>query len=133
MSRLDTQRGQPVPLVARLDRSARVPLLTGGARALPERQQTIHGTIAWSHDLLTPAEQRLFQRLAVFVGGFTLDAAEAVGGKGAEGGASPPPGGGGGGARGPGGPGGHGENDDEALAPSPPPAALSGPLAPSVT
>jgi predicted ATPase/DNA-binding SARP family transcriptional activator len=53
--------------------------LTGGARDLPERQQTIRTTISWSYDLLTPEQQRLFRRLAVFVGGWTIEAAEAVG------------------------------------------------------
>ena len=67
----------PLPtLLARLDR--RLPLLTGGARDQPARQQTIRNTIAWSYDLLTPAEQSLFRRLSVFVGGFTLEAAEAI-------------------------------------------------------
>ncbi len=58
--------------------SARLELLTGGARDLPERQQTLRGAIKWSYDLLTPAEQRLFRRLSVFAGGCTLEAAEAV-------------------------------------------------------
>ena len=53
-------------------------LLTGGARSLP-RQQTLEASVAWSHDLLTDTERALFRRLAVFAGGFTLDAAEAVG------------------------------------------------------
>jgi predicted ATPase/DNA-binding CsgD family transcriptional regulator/Tfp pilus assembly protein PilF len=53
-------------------------LLTEGARDLPARQQTLRGTIAWSHALLTPAEQRLFRRLAVFAGGCTIAAAEWV-------------------------------------------------------
>jgi non-specific serine/threonine protein kinase len=66
----------PQPMLARLDR--RLQLLTGGPRDLPVRQQTLRDTIAWSYDLLTPAEQRLFRRLAVFVGGWTLAAAEAV-------------------------------------------------------
>jgi predicted ATPase/class 3 adenylate cyclase len=66
----------PVALLARLDRS--LPLLTGGSRAAPERQRTLRATIAWSHDLLRPEEQALFRRLAVFVGGWTLAAAEAV-------------------------------------------------------
>ena len=56
----------------------RLPLLTGGARDLPERQRTLRATIAWSHDLLTTDEQRHFARLAVFRGGCTLEAAEAV-------------------------------------------------------
>jgi predicted ATPase/class 3 adenylate cyclase len=63
-------------LAARIDR--RLPLLTGGARDLPERQRTLTSTIAWSHDLLGPHEQRLFARLCVFAGGCTLDEAEAI-------------------------------------------------------
>ena len=53
-------------------------LLTGGPRDIPERHQTLRGTIDWSYLLLNAAEQQLFCRLSVFVGGFTLDAAEAV-------------------------------------------------------
>jgi predicted ATPase len=53
-------------------------VLTGGARDLPARQKTLWDTIAWSYDLLTGEEQRLFARLAIFVGGCTLEAAEAV-------------------------------------------------------
>jgi predicted ATPase/class 3 adenylate cyclase len=56
----------------------RLPLLTGGARDLPERQRTLRAAIAWSYELLEPAEQRLFGRLAVFRGGCTLEAAEEV-------------------------------------------------------
>ncbi len=67
---------EPQPMVTRLER--RLPLLTAGARDLPERQRTMRGAIAWSHDLLSAEEQALFRRLAVFVGGFTLDAAAAV-------------------------------------------------------
>jgi predicted ATPase/class 3 adenylate cyclase len=66
----------PAALLARLDK--RLPLLTGGARDLPERQQTLRAAIAWSHDLLDTAEQSLFARLAVFAGGCTFAAALAV-------------------------------------------------------
>ncbi len=52
--------------------------LTGGARDLPERQQTIRNTIDWSYQLLDDAEKALFARLGVFVGGCTIEAAEAV-------------------------------------------------------
>jgi non-specific serine/threonine protein kinase len=53
-------------------------LLTGGTRDLPARQRTLRNAIAWSHDLLSPAEQDAFRRLAVFTGGFPLEGAEAV-------------------------------------------------------
>jgi predicted ATPase len=66
----------PVALLARLDRC--LPLLTGGARDVPDRQRTLRDTIAGSYDLLPPEEQALFRRLAVFAGGCTLEAAEAV-------------------------------------------------------
>src|SRR3712207_1639018 len=66
----------PQALLARLEQ--RLPLLTGGARDLPARQQTLRDTIAWSYDLLDEGEQQLFRRLAVFVGGCTLEAIEAV-------------------------------------------------------
>ena len=56
----------PAALLARLDQ--RLTILTGGARDLPARQQTLRATIAWSHDLLEPAERALFARLGVFVG-----------------------------------------------------------------
>lgn len=66
----------PAALLERLQPS--LPLLTGGARDAPERQQTLRATLDWSYQLLEPAEQRLFQRLAVFVGGCSLEAIEAV-------------------------------------------------------
>lgn len=67
---------QPDALLRRLER--RLPLLTSAAADLPERQQTLQHTLTWSHDLLGPPEQRLFRRMAVFAGGWTLEAAEAV-------------------------------------------------------
>jgi predicted ATPase len=66
----------PAKLLERLEQ--RLPLLTSGARDAPERQRTLRATIAWSHDLLDEHEQQLFARLAVFAGGCTLEAAEAV-------------------------------------------------------
>jgi predicted ATPase len=66
----------PPTLLARL--SDRFALLRGGARDLPSRQQTLRNTIDWSYNLLNTAEQALFRRLAVFVGGWTLEAATAV-------------------------------------------------------
>jgi predicted ATPase len=56
----------------------RLALLTGGARDLPDRQRTLRATLDWSYDLLGMGERLLFARLAVFVGGWTLEAAEAV-------------------------------------------------------
>ncbi|HET7603219.1 MAG TPA: tetratricopeptide repeat protein, partial [Gemmatimonadales bacterium] len=70
----------PTALLTRLEH--RLPLLTGARRDAPERQQTMRDTIAWSYALLPPDEQTLFRRLGVFVGGFTLDAAETVAGTG---------------------------------------------------
>ncbi len=55
-------------------------LLTGGARTAVRRQQTLHASVDWSHALLSEPERVLFRRLAVFFGGFDLDAAQAVGG-----------------------------------------------------
>ena len=55
-----------------------LPLLAGGPRDLPERQQTLHNTIGWSEELLGPDERAMFAELGVFVGGFTLEAAEGV-------------------------------------------------------
>jgi predicted ATPase/transcriptional regulator with XRE-family HTH domain len=74
-------RALPPPML--LDRletphSATLDLLTRGARDAPLRQQTLRDTIAWSHDLLDEQERALFRRLAVFSGGCTLEAAEAI-------------------------------------------------------
>ncbi len=66
----------PSAMLARLE--SRLNLLTGGARDLPTRQQTLRGTVDWSHGLLNAPEQTLFRRLSVFTGGCTLEAAEAV-------------------------------------------------------
>ncbi|MBW3634117.1 MAG: tetratricopeptide repeat protein, partial [Chloroflexi bacterium] len=70
----------PGAILERIDRqrSARFSLLTGGPRDAPARLRTMREAIAWSHDLLDDAECDVFRRLAVFVGGFTLDAAAAV-------------------------------------------------------
>ena len=66
----------PQALLARLDE--RLALLTNGPADLPERQQTMRRAIEWSYDLLGASEQRLFRRLAIFVDGWTVEAAEAV-------------------------------------------------------
>jgi predicted ATPase/serine/threonine protein kinase len=66
----------PSSMQARL--ASRLELLTGGARDLPQRQQTLRATIDWSYDLLSAAEQKLFRRLSVFAGGCTLEGVEAV-------------------------------------------------------
>ena len=66
------------PSAMRTRLASRLQLLTGGARDLPERQQTLRQAMDWSYDLLTETEQRLFRRLGVFMGGCTLDAVEAV-------------------------------------------------------
>jgi predicted ATPase/DNA-binding CsgD family transcriptional regulator len=70
----------PDALLERL--SSRLNTLTRGARDLPPRQQTLRDTLAWSYDLLTEDEKQLFARLAVFSGGWMLDAAETVCGDG---------------------------------------------------
>ncbi len=79
----------PAAMLPRL--TDRLSLLTGGPRDLPERQQTLRGTIAWSHDLLSPEERVVFRRLAVFAGGCSLEVAEAVAGRGVEGDHEPIP------------------------------------------
>src|SRR6266702_3925513 len=66
----------PQTLPTRLEQGLSV--LSGGARDLPARQQTLRGTIAWSYDLLSPEEQKLFRHLAVFVDGWSLEAAEVI-------------------------------------------------------
>jgi non-specific serine/threonine protein kinase len=66
----------PAALLDRLEQ--RLPLLTGGPQDAPARLRTMRDAIVWSHDLLTPEEQALFRHLAVFSGGFTLEAAEAA-------------------------------------------------------
>jgi tetratricopeptide (TPR) repeat protein len=66
----------PPMLLARLEH--RLALLTAGAQDMPERQQTLRATLDWSYHLLSDAEQRLFRQLGVFVGGWTLEATEAV-------------------------------------------------------
>jgi predicted ATPase len=71
---------EPAMLLERLE--DRLPLLVTRARDLPERQRALHATIAWSYELLDETEQRLFRALAVFRGGATLDAIEAVAGAG---------------------------------------------------
>ncbi len=65
----------PSQILERLGRSLD---LAGGARDLPERQRTLRGAIAWSHDLLAAEERRLFARLGVFAGGWTPEAAYSV-------------------------------------------------------
>jgi predicted ATPase/DNA-binding CsgD family transcriptional regulator len=66
----------PQALLARLEH--RLQVLTSGTQDAPTRQQTLRNTIAWSYDLLSAQEQRLFRRLSVFVGGCTLEAVEAL-------------------------------------------------------
>jgi len=66
----------PSSMLTRL--TSRLQLLTGGSRDLPQRQQTLRAAMDWSYDLLSAAEQKLFRRLSVFVGGCTLEGVEAV-------------------------------------------------------
>ena len=66
----------PHQLLSRLEH--RLDVLTSGAQDLPARQQTLRATLQWSYELLSPGEQRLFRRLAVFVGGCLLETVEAV-------------------------------------------------------
>ena len=66
----------PQMILTKLENSLK--LLTGGARDLPARQQTMRGAVKWSYELLSEDEKKLFRRLAVFAGGFTIESAEAV-------------------------------------------------------
>ena len=76
---LAAARTRVLPVAALRDRLARrLPLLAGGARDAPDRQQTMRATIAWSYDLLDERERALLDRLAVFEGPFELAAAEAM-------------------------------------------------------
>jgi predicted ATPase/DNA-binding CsgD family transcriptional regulator len=76
---LAAARLKVLPLQTLLERlEHRLHLLTGGPRDLPARQQTLRQTIAWSYDLLSHEEQRLFRLLSIFVNGCTLEAAEAI-------------------------------------------------------
>jgi non-specific serine/threonine protein kinase len=71
-----TRMLSPAALLERLQHP--LPLLAGGARNVAERHQTLRASIAWSYGLLTASEQHLFRQLAVFIGGWTLEAAEAI-------------------------------------------------------
>jgi predicted ATPase len=109
----------PRAMLDRLERplSAQLALLTGGPRDVPARFRSMRDTIAWSYDLRDDGEQALFQALAAFPGTFTLEGAEAVGGRFAEGGR--------GGKRG------EQEHDGRLDSSSPPPSAAPPPPPPS--
>ena len=80
---LAAARVKLLPPEALLDRlGKRLTMLTGGRRDAPERQRTLRNTIEWSHDLLDEPERAVFARLAVFVGGWTVEAAEEICGEG---------------------------------------------------
>jgi predicted ATPase/DNA-binding CsgD family transcriptional regulator len=66
----------PQALLTRLER--RLHILISTAQDIPARQRTLRNALAWSYDLLNPQEQEIFRQVSVFIGGFTLDAAEAV-------------------------------------------------------
>jgi predicted ATPase/transcriptional regulator with XRE-family HTH domain len=66
----------PAALLARLDQQ--LAILTGGPRDAPERQRTVRATLDWSYQLLTPPQQALLRRLAVFAGGWTIEATEGI-------------------------------------------------------
>ena len=73
----------PEQILARLEQN--LSLLASAAQDLPERQRTLRGAVAWSHELLSPVEQALFARLSIFRGGCSLESAEAVCGEGLDG------------------------------------------------
>jgi len=77
---LAAARVKVLPPAILLDRltEERFSVLTGGARDLPSRQQTLRNTLTWSYNLLPPGEQRWFARLGVFTGGWSLEATEAM-------------------------------------------------------
>lgn len=66
----------PTALLSKLDQL--LPVLTGGPKDLPARQQTVRASVAWSYDLLEESEQKLFRGISVFAGGWTIEGAEAV-------------------------------------------------------
>lgn len=77
LARLEQRLSTHAALMGRLEQQ--LPLLAEGARDAPARHRTLRAAIAWSHDLLAKEDRVLFRRLAAFTGGFTLDAAEAIG------------------------------------------------------